>query len=149
MLHEIYIFVCCNRSINFNVTMHIMKWETYVSWNIFNCVACGNVAQLQTLLSCFSLIQMERLQQLAWNIFPQCRWHRGRSDNLHFWSKGPIWFMKKYQNTKGLHCKSFGAKPLLWPGRKAKLTSIMIFLTQYWRMLRRVSYYLAIKMIRA
>ncbi len=36
---------------------------------LINCVAWGNVAQLRTLLLCFSLIQMERIQQIAWNMF--------------------------------------------------------------------------------
>ncbi len=50
-----------------------MKQETYVSYNMFHetyCVAWGNVAQLRTLLLCFSSIQMERIQQIAWNMFP-------------------------------------------------------------------------------
>ncbi len=57
----------------FNETAHTMKQETYVSWNIFHetyCVPWENVAQLQTMLSCFLSIQMERLQQTVWNIFP-------------------------------------------------------------------------------
>ncbi len=38
---------------------------------LINCATWRNIAQLQT-LSCFSLIHMERLQQIVWNIFPFC-----------------------------------------------------------------------------
>ncbi len=59
-----------------------MKYEIFVWYNnqyismeqraleiycmkLINCVACGNFAQFRTLFSCFSLIQMERIQQIA------------------------------------------------------------------------------------
>ncbi len=39
---------------------------------LINCVACGNVAQLQTLLLFVSSIQMERIQQITWTMSPSC-----------------------------------------------------------------------------
>ncbi len=48
---------------------HIMFLEICFM-KLINCVAWGNVTQLQTLLLCLSLIQMERIQQITWSMFP-------------------------------------------------------------------------------
>ncbi len=66
------IFVWCNKSIYFSMEQRTL-WnkkrkflEIYIMERI-NCIAWESVAQLQ-MLSCFSSIQMERLQQIPWNI---------------------------------------------------------------------------------
>ncbi len=84
-----------------------------------------------------------------WNVIihSKASWQKGQSAFSS--ERAYIWFMKKQQNTKGTNCKNFGAKLFLWLEKKAKLTSVMRFLTQYWRMLCRISYYLAVKMMGA
>ncbi len=41
-------------------TRNILYFLKYISWNLLNCVVRRNVAQIQTLLSCFLSIQMGR-----------------------------------------------------------------------------------------
>ncbi len=85
------IFVRCNKSVYFNDTAHTVKQETYMFLEIYfmkliNCVVWGNIAQLQTLLSSFLLIQMERLQQIVWNIFPYVHWAANMLQAVYLWN---------------------------------------------------------------
>ncbi len=76
MLHEIW-NICMMQQIN------IFQWNSthyetrnicflkYISWNLL-IVSCKEMLRM---LLCFSSIQMERLQQITWNIFPSCALH--------------------------------------------------------------------------